>query len=685
MSFTVASVDGAVVSTHLFGSRAGYRTLSRSVDVTDAEDAELAVFGFGQTADRAVLEALETEPTAYGRPLVGGRIAITRIFPGAPDESGRATLELRTILVPQDSIGPLLSIGFGWMLHQQDLWDRSAFERGSTIKLNPVTVASRRTPPAEEAFAAWADAVIDPESECGIGDEAPLRSSLERPIVILEPESEGSMALAAMAASMHPSDLAVLRWGVRLLSTGIPVDVATLSSSGRAASDRPVLRHRMGSDDRGIATTSLAEDRDSTRLPSLSLVARRGLAGSSRDRRRSRSMGSLWTVLLATTPIVIVVAIILAIADWGRRPETTETPRDSTSPTPVSALERQATPTGKPDPSPPEITPAPKPTSRTGSNVATGTSEAEVLDSEEGPSEGEPVDRTSESTTVAADGSGPPPSGGRQETLRASQSLESRDEDASESAMDEGDAEEVSEEAETENTDAGDPQNIDRTVADDVADTDDVAEVGATPVGLPDDPCLQCGIAFERTRSEIARALAADRAEDRESFDIATASAIATLRSIGLEEVSRSDRIEALTRIRGVGRPDPERFSEDWTRLRVLLCRLEAWYALLDDLESLSQRMPSGSSFRREIATIRRDALWALGSAPPRAAEIRVRIGRLKQSLRVQAQASSSDERAEIVSWIDLEQAFGSEAWLEGRFEPPAALVDAARDAESGP
>ena len=257
--------------------------------------------------------------------------------------------------------------------------------------------------------------------------------------------------------------------------------------------------------------------------------------------------------------------------------------------------------------------------------------------------------------------------------------------------MDDGEADEVLEGADTENTDAADVQNTDRTVADDVADTRDpadpadVSDVEATSAMLPDDPCVWCGIAFERTRSEIARALAADRAEDRESFDLATASAIAALRSIGLEEVSKSDRIEVLTRIRGVGRPNPDRLSDDWIRLRVLLCRLEAWHALLDDLESLSQRMPSGSSFRREIATIRRDALWALGSAPARAAEIRVRIGRIKQSLRVQAQASSSDERAEIVSWIDLEQAFGSEAWLESRFQPPVALVDAARDAESGP
>ncbi|MFM1889522.1 MAG: hypothetical protein RLZZ565_279, partial [Planctomycetota bacterium] len=65
-------MDTIRVGTHCFGSREGYRTLARSADVTDAEDAELGGFGFGQSADPAFLESLEREPSAFGRPLGGG-------------------------------------------------------------------------------------------------------------------------------------------------------------------------------------------------------------------------------------------------------------------------------------------------------------------------------------------------------------------------------------------------------------------------------------------------------------------------------------------------------------------------------------------------------------------------------------------------------------------------------------
>ncbi len=54
-----------------------------------------------------------------------------------------------------------------------------------------------------------------------------------------------------------------------------------------------------------------------------------------------------------------------------------------------------------------------------------------------------------------------------------------------------------------------------------------------------------------------------------------------------------------------------------------------------------------------------------------RAAEIRVRIGRLKQSLSWQAEASEDPQAAEITAWLDLERDIGSQAWSDGRFAPP--------------
>ena len=157
-------MDSIRVGTHCFGSREGYRTLSRSADVTDAEDAELRGFGFGQTADHSFLESLEQEPSAFGRPLTGGRVAITRIFQGDPDEAGRATLELRTILVAAPDIAPLAKAGLGAILQLPGLWKREAFRRGVLREIVVPEALAMPTPgdglAAAALFEAWAGAVL---------------------------------------------------------------------------------------------------------------------------------------------------------------------------------------------------------------------------------------------------------------------------------------------------------------------------------------------------------------------------------------------------------------------------------------------------------------------------------------------------------------------------------------------
>ncbi|MHC4834137.1 MAG: hypothetical protein ACYTFH_09675, partial [Planctomycetota bacterium] len=220
-------------------------------------------------------------------------------------------------------------------------------------------------------------------------------------------------------------------------------------------------------------------------------------------------------------------------------------------------------------------------------------------------------------------------------------------------------------ETETESGEGGGGEPLDATNIETEVDADPASRLPA------DDPCVRCGLDLDRVKRQVARARSADAAGDREEFEEATASAIAALRSIGLHAVMAEQRSEVLKRIRGSVRPDPDRFAEDWRSLRVLLCRLEVWHEVLDEVDAVAERLPSGTPFRRELAALRNEALWVRGAERPRAAEIRVRIGRLKQSLSWQAKASEDPQASEITTWLDLERDIGSQAWSDGRFAPP--------------
>jgi len=773
---------GIPVSTHLFGSREGYRTLARSVDVSDAEDAELAGFGFGQTADPMVLEALEIAPTAYGRPLAGGRVAITRIFAGPPDESGRATLELRSILISPAAIADLLAAGFGWLLHQKGLWNREVFERGEHAVASPARAAPDRSREAEEAFAAWSETVLDPDSPASPG-EVRWRPIGERPLVVLEPEPEGSAALAAMAASLTPVDLASLRWGVRLLSTGAPVDVATISPAGRVSSGRMVVRHRMGTPDLGLAAEAIEATRDAERLPSLAMVLRTR-AGRSKGRRRSAG-AALRTTLLAATPIVLVVALILAIADRPSEEtessaavvevvsaptieiptDPTDAERTSEAPEPVAAEvdsdrdvlvgpETSVAPAAESE-SPAAVETAfpagidpphafegvPDPSSNGIANdaveVLVDESIAEVVEDvveiDRGDPDGESVDAragsagdeapaapiapvaaeeiASEGREVdAATGSDDADAGEAEDvdpreglvSEEATQGREVADEPADETGSatmspslpeitsDEPDRSDdaVAPVESSESMDRTDPdppppameQSSESTAGDEVgvdAAGEEVEPVADRP---PPDPCRTCGLDVDRVKRQVDRALDADEQGNRDEFEAQTAGVIASLRSIGLDAVPDEDRPAVFARLRGSGRVDSGRFEEEWPSMRLLLCRLEAWHAVFDDLEAIVERYPTSADYRREILALRRESLWLLGSGPIRATEIRVRIGRLKSALSRRAEFSEDPRAMEIKAWLDLEREIGSSAWSDARFAPPAATIGGGPD-----
>ena len=149
----IGHMDGGVrntimsirADTHLFGSKQGYRTLAHSAGVVHAEADELSVFGFGQTGSSAYLDTLVTEPSAYGRQLRSGRVGITRCLRGRPDDAGRPTLLLCTVLIaPQDYEG-LVQRGLESVINDSNIWDLACFESGEQIPIRPMTAGPPRS------------------------------------------------------------------------------------------------------------------------------------------------------------------------------------------------------------------------------------------------------------------------------------------------------------------------------------------------------------------------------------------------------------------------------------------------------------------------------------------------------------------------------------------------------------
>ena len=100
-------------------------------------------------------------------------------------------------------------------------------------------------------------------------------------IAVLDPEPAGSAAISGLVALVRPSDLLRLRWGVRLLSIGVPVDVCTLATGVRATGRRIARRVRLGSEEATAERRALADALGASSdgmLPSLAAV------GASRTR-----------------------------------------------------------------------------------------------------------------------------------------------------------------------------------------------------------------------------------------------------------------------------------------------------------------------------------------------------------------------------------------------------------------
>jgi len=205
---------------HLLASQRGYRTVAASPELTPRELAALEPLVFGQTSDAGFLASLDHDPAVFLRMLPGeagpGRFAITRLFAGHPDEAGRATLELRTLLMARGDYERLVRSSLDRILAHEDLWSRSHFDSGRALSLPEPPVRSR--PPVGRNELLMMDAWV---------------RTLDRPgsTAVLADGPEARRLVLSFLRVLSSEDLGKCRWGLRLLSLAVETHVATAPPS----------------------------------------------------------------------------------------------------------------------------------------------------------------------------------------------------------------------------------------------------------------------------------------------------------------------------------------------------------------------------------------------------------------------------------------------------------------------
>ena len=661
-------MDTIRVGTHCFGSREGYRTIARSADVTDAEDAELGGFGFGQTADHSFLESLDREPSAFGRPLTGGRLAITRIFPGDPDEAGRATLELRTILVAAPDIAALAKAGLGGILQLPGLWKREAFRRGQLREIlvpEPLSMVDPTDASAAAAlFEAWASAVLPRKPIEGSG--LSLRPAEDRPVIVAEPASIGSTAITTLASQLPPADLARLRWGVRLVSTAGPVDLCTLADAGRPGGRRDVRRVRLD----GPANTP------ANGLDARPLALARVAAERSWQDVEPRGSGNLWKPVAITAGVALAL-LLVAQGTWmwisarlDRTPERQQGEAVAQTASAGIGSTEASTDSSHPIVAGPSTSPSPQPAPRLD---VPSTNEA-PLEPPSGDSEDDQSSAVEESRSIdtspsleeGASKTGTAEAGDGEGTVRPAAAEATALEDTSET---------VDAAATTSSPDSGAAKPMDDSGAPNGSEAEH-SDVDADAPSPPPDPCADCAMLAGRFAELAEDAKRAEAFGDREALESAARAFAESMRTIGLDRRDPQVQPRVMARVRNRAGSAVSMPSE-WPWWRELICRLEALESAFVHLDPIASRLSGrGEPIRQELMRLRKDSAWILGSERADAESLQQTIARLRRNLAADCDASKparSDEPqvAAIRAWLLL--ASTSDGGGEGRFDPPRA------------
>lgn len=215
-------------SFHIFGSVSGYRTLACSTDVTLQERAVLETLGFGQTDDESYFHSLALDPAGMGRPLPSGRYALTRCIEGDRDSAGRRTLRYDSLIFSAaDWNGPVAPVALD-VLRADRLWQLDQANPGLPLH---VSLPNR---PAKPGNRGRTVSLLDQY----------LTSNTTRDIIALPHSSELVSSIVLMPACLPLEQRSQIAWGLRVLSPGAPVQIATLDPAATTSGRRRVVQPR---------------------------------------------------------------------------------------------------------------------------------------------------------------------------------------------------------------------------------------------------------------------------------------------------------------------------------------------------------------------------------------------------------------------------------------------------------
>lgn len=211
--------------THLFGSKQGYQTLAKTPGVAQSESDELSTFGFGQTGSSSYLDHLIADPSAYGRQLQSGRIGITKCLKGNPDDAGRPTLLLCTLLISPRDYECLAMQSLESVISDSNVWNLASFESGQKVQIRSNLTNTTRSVREEDLI---------------ILDAWLTSQDIKRSVSAFSHESKISEFILAFPQVIDANDRLQFRWGINLLSGDVAVDVCTLSTSAKQSGRRRI-------------------------------------------------------------------------------------------------------------------------------------------------------------------------------------------------------------------------------------------------------------------------------------------------------------------------------------------------------------------------------------------------------------------------------------------------------------
>jgi hypothetical protein len=222
-------------SRHVFGTTAGYGTLAATPDVSTEERRELESYSFGQTADRHYLSSLAESPAWWSRSLPSGRRAITRALPGAPDDKGRSTLLLSSVLVDAAVWAREICGVESTLMRANELWAWNGEVEPAPLALETPGRRHRKPIASERRNALSLLGLIEEVSE---DDSA---------TVIIEPQDAEHAPLELVAELMPYPARPSMSMALRSLSDGLPVLVnVPAAAASRGKSRRRLHRWRPG-------------------------------------------------------------------------------------------------------------------------------------------------------------------------------------------------------------------------------------------------------------------------------------------------------------------------------------------------------------------------------------------------------------------------------------------------------